>query len=72
MVVRRYRSVADIPDPPRACSVIEGLAAACEASNFSDAFGHRTRAPRGVQRFASVMEADAHRQQWESHRDETP
>ena len=66
MPVNRYRDVAEIPDPPRAASALEGLAAACAASSLSRAFGHMRRAPRGVRRFRSVEDADAHRQRWES------
>lgn len=66
MPVTRHRSVEDMPEPPRAGSALEGVAAACAASAISHAFGHTTRAPRGVRRFGSVEEADAHRQAWES------
>ena len=50
-------------------SPLEGLAAACAASSYSRysrAFGHTRRAPRGVRRFRSIEEADAHRRDWES------
>ncbi len=66
MPVTRYRDIADMPEPARAASALEGLAAACRASSQSRAFGHTRRAPRGVRRFRSVEEADAHRQRWES------
>ena len=66
MPVRRYRDVAEMPGPPRAASALEGLAAACAASELSRAFGTMRRAPRGVRRFRSVEEADAHRRRWES------
>ena len=66
MPVRRYRDVADMPEPRRAASALEGLAAACAASELSRAFGTMRRAPRGVRRFRSVEDADAHRQRWES------
>lgn len=66
MPVRRYRDLADMPEPPRSASALEGLAAACAASEFSRAFGAMRRAPRGVRRFRSVEDADAHRQRWES------
>jgi len=64
--VRRYRDVADMPEPKRSASALEGLAAACAASSLSRAFGNQRKAPRGVLRFRSVEEADAHRQRWES------
>jgi len=64
--VRRYRHVADMPEPPRFASALEGLAAACAASELAGAFGAMRRAPRGVRRFRSVEEADAHRQAWEA------
>lgn len=66
MPVTRHRDVADIPEPARAASVLEGLAAACSASSLSRAFGHTQRAPRGVRRFRSIEDADAHRQRWEA------
>jgi hypothetical protein len=64
--VTRHRRVEDIPEPGRAASALQGLTAACAASTLSQAFGHTRRAPRGVRRFRSVEEADAHRQRWES------
>lgn len=67
MAVTRHRSVEDMPGPPRAASALQGLAAACASSALSRGFGHTSRAPRGVRRFRSVEEADAHRQEWESH-----
>jgi hypothetical protein len=64
--VHRYRDVAEMPGPRRSASPLEGLAAACAASSLSQAFGTLRQAPRGVRRFRSVEEADAHRQRWES------
>lgn len=69
MPVRRYRDVAEIPGPPRSASALEGLAAAYAASSLSRAFGTLRQAPRGVRRFRSVAEADAHRQRWEAGAD---
>ena len=66
MPVRRYRDVAEMPGPRRSASALEGLAAACAASSLSRAFGTLRQAPRGVRRFRSVAEADAHRRRWES------
>ncbi len=66
MPVTRYRDIADMPEPARAASALDGLAAACAASSQSRAFGHTRRAPRGVRRFRSIEDADAHRQRWES------
>ena len=73
MPIDRYRGVGEVPDPPPASSPLEGLAAACAASRLSAAFGHARRAPRGVLRFRSIEEADAHRRSWEeapAHRDD--
>lgn len=69
MPVTRFRGIEDLPEPPRAADALEGLAAACAASSMSRAFGHTRRAPRGVRRFRSVEEADAHRQRWEAGED---
>ena len=66
MPVRRYRDVSEMPGPHRSASALEGLAAACAASSLSRAFGTFRQAPRGVRRFRSVEEADAHRRRWES------
>ncbi len=66
MPVTRHRDIADVPEPPRAVSALDGLAAACAASSMSRAFGHERRAPRGVRRFRSIEDADVHRQRWES------
>lgn len=66
MPVSRHRDVSQMPEPARATSALEGLAAACAASSLSQAFGHTRRAPRGIRRFRSIEEADAHRQHWES------
>jgi hypothetical protein len=69
MPVSRHRDVADIPEPPRADSALDGLAAACAASSLSRAFGHARRAPRGVRRFRSIEEAGAYRERWEAGED---
>jgi hypothetical protein len=66
MPVRRYHDVAEMPEPRRSVSALDGLAAACAASELSRAFGTTRSAPRGVHRFRSVEEADAFRQRWES------
>jgi hypothetical protein len=66
MPVRRYHDVSEMPEPRPFASALEGLAAACAASEFSRAFGTTRSAPRGVRRFRSVEEADAFRQRWES------
>lgn len=65
MPVRRYRDVSELPASPRLASALEGLAAACAASALSRAFGTTRVAPRGLYRFRSVEEADAHRRGWE-------
>jgi len=64
--VRRYRDVSDMPEPRRFESALEGLAAACAASEVARAFGTTRIAPRGVYRFRTVEEADTFRQRWES------
>lgn len=69
MPVTRFHRVDDLPEPPRLADALRGLAAACEASALSRAFGHTRRAPRGVRRFRSIEEADAHRQRWEAGED---
>lgn len=69
MPVQRFRDVEDLPEPPRSADALTGLAAACAASSVSRAFGHTSRAPRGVRRFRSVEEADAHRRRWEAGED---
>ena len=66
MPVERYRNVSDMPGPRRAASALEGIAAACAASELAASIGVRRIAPRGVRRFRSVEEADAHRSRWES------
>lgn len=66
MPVRRYRDVADMPEPRRFETALEGLAAACAASELSRAIGTTRSAPRGVYKFRSIEEADAFRQRWES------
>jgi hypothetical protein len=55
-----------MPEPQRSASALEGLAAACAASSLSRAFGTFRQTPRGVRRFRSVEEADAHRRRWAS------
>ena len=64
MPVRRFRDAADIPAPARLTSALEGLTAACAASELSAAFGAARIGPRGVRRFRSVEEADEHRRRW--------
>ena len=64
MPVRRFHDVADIPAPARLASALEGLTAACAASELSAAFGAARVGPRGVRRFRSVEEADEQRQAW--------
>lgn len=70
MPVTRHRDVSEIPEPARAASALAGLAAACAASRYSSAFGTARRAPRGVRRFRSIEDADAHRREWETPRDD--
>lgn len=65
MVVRKYRRVEDMPGPPSSSPGLEGLAAACATTESCQAIGVTSQAPRGVRRFRSVEEADAHRQSWE-------
>ena len=70
MPVTRHRGVEEVPEPERAGSALQRLATACAASSLSEAFRHTRPAPRGVRRFGSVEEDDAHRQAWESGRDD--
>lgn len=65
MSVAKFRSVADMPGPALASSPLEGIAAACTASELSRAFGHEAVAPRGVRKFRSVAAASEHRRAWE-------
>lgn len=65
MGVARYRSVADMPDPPMAASPLAGVAAACRMSELSAAFGPVSVPPRGVHKFRSIAEASAYREAWE-------
>lgn len=65
MGVTKYRSVADMPPPPRAISALAGVAAACALSELSGVFGPPIVAPRGVRKFRSIEEASAAREAWE-------
>ena len=65
MPVRKYRRVEDMPSPPPAASPLEGLASACALAALCAALGPSGVAERGVRKFRSVEEADAHRQAWE-------
>lgn len=65
MGVRKFHSIADMPDPPRAKSALAGVTAACELSELSRAFGYDLTRPRGVFKFRSVAEASADREAWE-------
>lgn len=66
MPVTRHRDVSDMPGPRRAATALEGIAAACAMSEVAASIGVIRSAPRGVRRFRSVEEADAHRSCWES------
>jgi hypothetical protein len=66
MPVPRHRDVSDMPGPRRAPTTLEGIAAACAASEVAASIGVIRIAPRGVRRFRSIEEADAHRSRWES------
>jgi hypothetical protein len=63
--VRKYRSVEDMPGPPPARSALDGLASACALSRLTGALGTTRSAPRGLRRFRSIEELDAHREEWE-------
>ncbi|HVL98014.1 MAG TPA: hypothetical protein VM324_01835 [Egibacteraceae bacterium] len=65
MPVHKFRGVEDLPPPRPAGSALRGLAAACELSELTAGIGRSPRAPRGVRRFRSIEEADAHRRTWE-------
>jgi hypothetical protein len=66
MGVRKYRRIEDVPSPPPARTPLEGIRAACELSELTAGIGRSPRAPRGVRRFRSIEEADAHRREWEA------
>lgn len=72
MPVRKYRSVEDVPPPPRASTPSDGVAGACATSAIAAALGPSARAPRGVRRFRSIEDADAHRRSWELPAARTP
>lgn len=65
MPVRKYRHLKDVPEPPPARDARAGIEAACRLSQFSRGLGRGFTAPRGVHRFRSIEEADAHRRSWE-------
>lgn len=65
MGVTKYRSVAEMPDPPAAASPLAGVASACRMSELSAAFGPVLVPPRGVRKFRSIDEAAAERRAWE-------
>ena len=65
MPIRKYRRVEDLPEPPLAPDARAGIEAACRLSQLSQGLGRRFNAPRGVHRFRSIEEADAHRRSWE-------
>lgn len=67
MGVAKFRSVADMPDPPVATSALAGVAAACAMSELSSAFGPPIVGPRGVRKFRSIAEASAYREAWEDN-----
>ena len=62
MTLTRFRSVADMPDPPALRSPLESVAAACALSEMSRAFGHEPVSHRGVRKFRSVAEASDDRE----------
>ncbi len=65
MPVRRYRSVADMPGPPRRRPLDpENIRIACELSELAFAL-HPWRFEPGVRKFSSAGEAARHRQEWE-------
>lgn len=65
VAVHKYRRIEDVPDPTPARSALAGIEAACRLSQLSLGLGRRFNAPRGVHRFRSIEEADAHRRSWE-------
>lgn len=65
MSIAKYRSIEDVPEPPPARDALAGIEAACHLSQLSLGLGRRFNAPRGVHRFRSIEEADAHRRSWE-------
>lgn len=65
MPVHKYRRIEDVPGPTPARDALAGIEAACRLSQLSLELGRRFSAPRGVHRFRSIEEADAHRRSWE-------
>lgn len=65
MSITKYRRIEDVPEPPPARDALAGIEAACRLSQLSLGLGRRFNPPRGVRRFRSIEEADAHRRSWE-------
>jgi hypothetical protein len=65
MPVHKFRRIEDVPEPPPARNAAEGISSACALSEIGAGLGRRSFAPRGVRRFRSIEEADAHRRSWE-------
>lgn len=65
MPLRKYRRVEDIPPPPLAPTPVAGLVAACRMGELCARLGPGAVAPRGLHRFRSLEEADAHRERWQ-------
>lgn len=65
MAVHKYRRIEDVPEPRSARDALAGIEAACRLSQLSLGLGRRFNAPRGVHRFRSIEDADAHRRSWE-------
>ena len=65
MAVHKYRRIEDMPKPPPARDALAGIEAACRLSQLSLGLGRRFKPPRGVHRFRTIEDADAHRRSWE-------
>ena len=63
MPVRKFRSVADMPARTLPPLDPDNLRVACELSELAFSL-HPWRLSPGVRKFASVEEADAHRERW--------
>lgn len=65
MPVAKHRRIGDLPPPRLAATALDGLRSACELAALCRALGPGRGMPRGVRRFRSAAEADAHRRAWE-------
>jgi hypothetical protein len=64
--LRKFRRIEDVPPPAPSPTPLAGLVGACSMGRVCAALGPSGVAPRGIRRFRSVEEADAHREEWEA------